>query len=238
MSGPEVAVVFPRFTGAGASSGSAGTCSSYLGPRHDTVFVGTSAPEGLPEGVRMVPVAGHPDPGPAGMWVAPGPDRQGAGAAGATDHRDHGVGGAAGRRPVGAERAPGVAGGGPDHPDGQVQVPARVRFAMPRHRTLLAMESQYFRRGHPRHILCTSRREVDDLARLYGVDPALTTVVPNPFDPERFNAGRRERDRAGARRRTRDRGRRAGHDVHRQRAPPQRDSARPSRPWPATATGG
>ena len=78
-------------------------------------------------------------------------------------------------------------------------MPAAVRFAMPRHRTLLAMESQYFRRSRPRHILCTSRREVDDLARLYQVDPALTTVVPNPFDPERFNPGRRAEYRADAR---------------------------------------
>jgi UDP-glucose:(heptosyl)LPS alpha-1,3-glucosyltransferase len=71
---------------------------------------------------------------------------------------------------------------------------------MPRHRMLLAMESQYFRHGHPRHILCTSEREVDDLARLYQVDPAVATVVPNPFDPERFNAERRTRDRTDARR--------------------------------------
>ena len=82
---------------------------------------------------------------------------------------------------------------------GQVRVPARVRFGMPRHRTLLAMESQYFRQGHPRHILCTSNREVEDLARLYQVDPALTTVVPNPFDPERFSAERRTKDRTEAR---------------------------------------
>ena len=66
---------------------------------------------------------------------------------------------------------------------GRVTVPARVRFAMPNHRVLLAMESEYFRRSHPRAILCTSKREVDDLQRLYRVDPALTTVVPNPFDP-------------------------------------------------------
>ena len=41
---------------------------------------------------------------------------------------------------------------------------------------------------------------MDDLGRLYGVDPGLTTVVPNPIDPERFNVERRKRDRVGARR--------------------------------------
>src|ERR1700737_2125596 len=82
---------------------------------------------------------------------------------------------------------------------GRLKVPAEVRFLMPRHRVLLAMESEYFRRSHPRHILCTSHREVEDLHRLYGVDPDLTTVVPNPFDPERFNLERRQRDRIEAR---------------------------------------
>jgi UDP-glucose:(heptosyl)LPS alpha-1,3-glucosyltransferase len=83
---------------------------------------------------------------------------------------------------------------------GRVALPAEVRFLMPRHLALLASESQYFRKGNPRRILCSSQRDVDDLARLYEVDPALTTIVPLPFDPERFNIERRRRDRDEARR--------------------------------------
>ena len=82
---------------------------------------------------------------------------------------------------------------------GHVTLPASVRFVMPRHRVLLAMEAEYFRDARPRRILCTSQREVDDLVRYYRVAPDLTTVVPNPFDPERFNPGRRARDRERAR---------------------------------------
>jgi UDP-glucose:(heptosyl)LPS alpha-1,3-glucosyltransferase len=70
---------------------------------------------------------------------------------------------------------------------------------MPRHRVLLAMEAQYFRGGRPRRILCLSRQEVDALVHYYDVDPTVTTVVPNPFDPQQFNPERRTRDREAAR---------------------------------------
>ncbi len=172
----------------------------YLGPRHDTAFVGTTAPEGLPPGVRMVAVDGPPDPGPAGMWVRRARTRSVLESLRPQLTVTMGSVVPAGdvlwvpsvhRAWLEAARTIQM---------GRVRVPARVRFAMPRHRVLLAMESQYFRHGHPRRILCTSNREVDDLVRLYQVDPALTTVVPNPFDPERFNPERRSRDRADARR--------------------------------------
>lgn len=84
---------------------------------------------------------------------------------------------------------------------GALEVPAQVRYAMPRHIVLLAMERQYFTRFRPRAIMCTSEREVDDLAELYGVDRSITAVVPNPFDPRRFNLGRRCEHRSAARQR-------------------------------------
>ena len=200
MSGPEVAVVFPQVHRSGGIERVCWDLLDYLAPRHDTVFVGCSAPEGLPEGVRMVPVPGHPDPGPAGMWVRRARFAKVVEPLGAQTIVT-----------MGSVVPPGDVLWVPSvHrawleaartvPVGRLQIPAGVRFAMPRHRTLLALESQYFRRGHPRHILCTSKREVDDLGRLYGVDPGLTTVVPNPIDPERFNVERRKRDRVGARR--------------------------------------
>jgi UDP-glucose:(heptosyl)LPS alpha-1,3-glucosyltransferase len=64
---------------------------------------------------------------------------------------------------------------------------------------ILALERAYFRSARPRQIICTSQREIDDLAELYGVDPALTTVVPNWFDPDLFNPGRRAGERDAAR---------------------------------------
>jgi UDP-glucose:(heptosyl)LPS alpha-1,3-glucosyltransferase len=84
-------------------------------------------------------------------------------------------------------------------PIGRISVPPEIRYVMPKHLVLLAMEDQYFRRSRPRAIICTSRREVDDLAELYGVDPAITTVLPNPFDPQMFNIGRRADCRTEAR---------------------------------------
>jgi UDP-glucose:(heptosyl)LPS alpha-1,3-glucosyltransferase len=70
---------------------------------------------------------------------------------------------------------------------------------MPRHLVLLAMERQYFRTSRARAIICPSRRDVDDLAEIYGVDPTIACVVPNPFDPEVFNADRRAACRIEAR---------------------------------------
>ena len=66
-------------------------------------------------------------------------------------------------------------------------VPAAVRYVMPRHQLLLALERSYFRSPRPRAILCCSQREADDLACLYGTDRSLLHVVPNGFDPEVFH---------------------------------------------------
>jgi UDP-glucose:(heptosyl)LPS alpha-1,3-glucosyltransferase len=83
-------------------------------------------------------------------------------------------------------------------PVGPVIAPGKLRYAMPRHLTMLALERTYFKHP-PRKIICTSRREVADLAGFYNVDPATTTVLPNPYDPELFNLGRRTMERAAAR---------------------------------------
>ena len=67
------------------------------------------------------------------------------------------------------------------------QVPAAVRYLMPRHQVLLGLERSYFRSSHPRAVLCCSQREADDVQALYGTDPARLHVIPNGFDPKVFH---------------------------------------------------
>ena len=199
MSGPEVAVVFPQLHRGGGIERVCWDLLEYLGPRHDTAFVGTAAPEGVPGEVRLVAVPGPSDPGPWGMYRQRG--RIGRAVAGLAPGVTVTMGSVV--PPGDVLWVPSVHRAWLEAARtiqmGRVTLPAWVRFAMPNHRALLAMESDYFRRSHPGHILCTSKREVADLERIYGVDPALTTVVPNPFDPARFNPGRRESGRQQAR---------------------------------------
>jgi len=195
VSGPEVAVVFPQLHRRGGIERVCWDLLDYLGPRHETAWVGTFAPDGTPRGVRMVPVGGPLDPGPLGMV------RRRSRTATVVARLDPRVTVTMGSvvRPGDVLWVPSVHRAWLEAARtvqvGPVSVPARIRFLMPRHRVLLAMESQYFRDPRPRHILCTSEREVADLGHYYGVDPAKCTVVPNPFDPERFNPERRARHR-------------------------------------------
>lgn len=83
-------------------------------------------------------------------------------------------------------------------PIGPVAAPGKLRYALPRHLALLALERAYFKHP-PQQIICTSVREVADLIRLYGIDAATATVLPNPYDPQLFNIERRTTDRIAAR---------------------------------------
>lgn len=71
-----------------------------------------------------------------------------------------------------------------------VAVPPAVRWAMPRHRVLLALERSYFREGRGRRVVAVSANVADDLARFYGVDPALVEVVPNGYSAAQCSPGR------------------------------------------------
>jgi UDP-glucose:(heptosyl)LPS alpha-1,3-glucosyltransferase len=68
---------------------------------------------------------------------------------------------------------------------------ARTRYVLARHQVLLELERQYFTRSNPRHVLCTSQREVDALSHCYSVPRELMTVVPNGYDPGQFSPERR-----------------------------------------------
>jgi UDP-glucose:(heptosyl)LPS alpha-1,3-glucosyltransferase len=199
VSSPDVAVVFPAVHHRGGIERICWDLLEYLAPNHVTAFVGSSAPEGVPDGVAWARVTGRTDPRAVGMHA-----RRSRTAAVVRSLRP-GV-----TVTLGTVVPPGdVLWVQSVHRawlheartvrTGPLTLPASVRFAMPRHRVLLAMEEEYFTGGSPRRILCTSPKVVDDLARYYQVDRSLTTVVPNAFDPERFNHERRARDRDRAR---------------------------------------
>ena len=71
-----------------------------------------------------------------------------------------------------------------------VRVPARLRRLLLRHQVLLRAERNYFTQHAPRAVICTSQREADDLADIYGVARELTHVLPNGFDGEVFSVER------------------------------------------------
>jgi UDP-glucose:(heptosyl)LPS alpha-1,3-glucosyltransferase len=81
-----------------------------------------------------------------------------------------------------------------------VPVPAGVRKLLLRHQVLLRLEHDYFVNHRPRVILCTSQREVDDLARLYDVPREILHVIPNGFDGSLFSPERRAEQRDQMRR--------------------------------------
>jgi UDP-glucose:(heptosyl)LPS alpha-1,3-glucosyltransferase len=195
VSSPDVAVVFPQLHRIGGIERVCWDLLDHLAQRYDTAYVGEGDPENPPLGVRLVPVGGPTEPGMIGMWTRRARTGKVVAALAPKIAVTMGAVVPAGdvlwvpsvhRAWLEAARTIQV---------GRMKVPAQLRFLMPRHRSLLAMESQYFRHSHPRHILCTSQREVEDLNYFYDIDPALTTVVPNPFDPKQFNLQRRARDR-------------------------------------------
>ncbi|NHC45906.1 glycosyltransferase family 4 protein [Motilibacter aurantiacus] len=199
MSAVDVAVVFPEAHRRGGVERVTWDLLAHLGSSHRTAFVGREAPDGLPPGVHLVRTQERRAP----RSLRPLEFRRAARAALSTLDAGSVVTCGAETPPgdvlwvhsvlrawLGVARAVKVKG---------VPVPAQVRYLMPHHRVMLAMESQYFRQARPRRILCTSQREIDDIERLFGVDVSMATVVPNPFDPDLFNVGRRRADRAAAR---------------------------------------
>lgn len=84
---------------------------------------------------------------------------------------------------------------------GPLQVSARWRRVLPRHRALLALERDYFRRHPPSQVLATSEQERADLVELYSVDDRAIHVVGNGYNPRRFSAEHRQRVREEVRER-------------------------------------
>ena len=193
MSSPDFAVVFPRAGVTGGVERVALGLTRYESQRRDTVFVG--------ETIEADDITFHPVHTPhVPSSLRPLAFRSAAGAA------------LRALRPrttlsFGANCPPGdvywvqsvhrawLEDGGQVRYRG-IGVPAAVRRLLLRHQVLLRVEHDYFSRARPRAILCTSQREVDDLARIYGVSREIMHVVPNGFDPSTFNTDRRRDHRA------------------------------------------
>lgn len=195
----DLAVVFETTHRRGGVERVAWDLMAHVARGHSTTFVGFRADEGLPERVtfrQVPPWHGVRSLGPA-----------------AFRHRA--------ARTVAALRPKHIVGFGATAPTseiiwvgsvhrawleaartvraGRVEIPAQLRFVMPRHRVLLALERIQFRECSARLVICTSTREVDDLERFYGLDPSRTAVLPNPFDPDLFSIERRKTHREEAR---------------------------------------
>lgn len=80
-----------------------------------------------------------------------------------------------------------------------LQAPPWTRQLMPRHRLILGLEKSYFSNGSVQKILCTSKREIQDLVDIYGVDPSRCQVMPNGFDPSIFGGPAEDTARCQAR---------------------------------------
>ena len=75
----------------------------------------------------------------------------------------------------------------------------RLRYLLPRHRVLLAMERWYFTRPTTRDVIVVADQVGRDVTRLYGVDPSTLLTVHNGFAPDEFALARRLTARDGAR---------------------------------------
>lgn len=79
-------------------------------------------------------------------------------------------------------------------------VPGWVRWLLPRHRLLLLAERSYFKSEKLRRAMCTSARERQDVATIYGVDPERCVTVPVGYDPMIFDTRRADAIRESVRR--------------------------------------
>ena len=75
----------------------------------------------------------------------------------------------------------------------------RLRYLLPRHRVLLAMETWYFTRQTTKDIVVVADQVGQDLTRLYGVNPSTLLTIHNGFAPDEFSLGRRLAAREEAR---------------------------------------
>jgi UDP-glucose:(heptosyl)LPS alpha-1,3-glucosyltransferase len=74
---------------------------------------------------------------------------------------------------------------------GHLALPNALRYALPHHEVMLALEWSYFRTGRPRAVIAVSEVVAHEVVDLYRIPADLVTVVPNGFDPTQCSATRR-----------------------------------------------
>ena len=77
-----------------------------------------------------------------------------------------------------------------------ISVPGAVRYLLPRHQVLLALEWDYFCRHRPRRVVAVSQALAEDIHHYYRVPEDVITIIPNGFDPNQCNPERRAALRA------------------------------------------
>ncbi|MBW3547428.1 MAG: glycosyltransferase family 4 protein [Actinobacteria bacterium] len=73
---------------------------------------------------------------------------------------------------------------------GPVEVPNLMRYALPRHQVILALEAAYFRSRGYRRVVAVSENVAADLRRLYDVPSERIVVIPNGYAPEQCSPER------------------------------------------------
>ncbi|MGE0877294.1 MAG: glycosyltransferase family 4 protein [Acidimicrobiia bacterium] len=82
---------------------------------------------------------------------------------------------------------------------GRVRVPNRARYLLLRHQVLLQLERSYFTKRSPSAVIAVSQTVIDDLVRLYDIDPACCYVIPNGFSASQCSPERSASLRASMR---------------------------------------
>lgn len=75
-------------------------------------------------------------------------------------------------------------------PCGRFELPAKIRYVLPRHRILLALEASYFASSQAQRVVAVSENVATDLRRFYAVPNERIVVVPNGYSREQCSPER------------------------------------------------
>ena len=191
---PTVGLVFPGCHRRGGVERSIRELSRRLAATYPVQFFGDEFDPEAMAGVEFVPVGGRPAPSFAGPWSF----RRRAAARLAVSRPDVTIS-------YGANCPPGDIlygnsvhrawlGHGRPIPTRFGAVPNAVRYALPQHRMILALERSYFR-SSPRAVVAVSHQTADEVCDLYGVPRSMVTTIPNGYSADEFSPERRAVDR-------------------------------------------